>query len=132
MTLTLTRPDVESQPAASREVELGQDGDRGIATTASTTSTDMEITRAVRAALELNDAVPHERIRVMVSDCWVTLHGDVVLWSQGEAAERTVRRVAGVRGCTSAITVQGRRTAPTKEQRSSRRGRNRFRIPASG
>lgn len=126
MTPTLTRPDMESQRAALREVV--RDGDNDTAT-----STDMDVTRAVRAALELNDAVPHERIRVMVSDCWVTLQGDVVLWSQREAAERTVRRVAGVRGCTSAITVHGRGTAPAREQRSSsRRRRNRFRIPAPG
>lgn len=68
--------------------------------------TDTELAQAVRTALTLQETVPHQRLRTTVSDGWVTLKGTVEHRSQREAAERAVRGVAGVRGCTSAITVR--------------------------
>jgi osmotically-inducible protein OsmY len=68
--------------------------------------TDTELAQAVRTALALQETVPHQRLRTTVSNGWVTLQGTVEHQSQREAAERAVRNVAGVRGCTSAITIR--------------------------
>jgi hypothetical protein len=70
------------------------------------TPTDTELAQAVRTALELQEMVPHERIRTTVCDGCVTLHGTVDQRSQREAAERAVRRIAGMQGVTNAIAVQ--------------------------
>jgi nucleotide-binding universal stress UspA family protein len=69
------------------------------------TPTDMELAQAVRTALELNEAVPHQRIRSTVSNGWVMLHGMVDQRSQREAAERAVQCIAGMRGVSNAIMV---------------------------
>lgn len=92
--------------------------------------TDREIAREVGGALRELVSVPHERIRVSVSDRWVTLTGTVDRWSQREAIERAVRRLADVRGCLSAITVRGGREK--RDRRSApHRWRNRPTLPAS-
>lgn len=95
------------------------------AETGTAADTDREIARAVRTALQGTVTVPYERIQVTVADRWVTLKGVVDHWSQREAIERVVRRLAGVRGCHSAITVRGRRAGGTRDRRSApRRWRN--------
>lgn len=73
------------------------------------TPTDTELAQAVRTALELQESVPHQRLRTTVSDGWVTLQGTVDRQSEREAAERAVHGVAGVRGCTSVVMVRARR-----------------------
>jgi osmotically-inducible protein OsmY len=70
------------------------------------TPTDTELAQAVRTALELQESIPHRRLRTTVPDGWVTLQGTVDRQSERAAAERAVRGVAGVRGCTSAVTVR--------------------------
>ncbi len=94
--------------------------------------TDRAIAREVGGALRRLASVPHERIQVSVSDRWVTLTGTVDRWSQREAVERAVRRLADVRGCLSAITVRGGREREKRDRRSApRRWRNRPTLPAS-
>jgi osmotically-inducible protein OsmY len=103
------------------------------AETGTAAEADREIIRAVRAALQGIATVPHERIQVSVADRWVTLTGTVDRWSQQEAVERAVRRVARVRGCLSAITVRGGRARGTRDRRSApRRWRNKQPLPTPG
>jgi osmotically-inducible protein OsmY len=94
---------------------------------------DREIARAVGAALQSIATVPRERIQVSVADRWVTLKGTVDRWSQREAVERAVRRLAGVRGCLSTIVVRGGEGRETRDRRSApRRWRNKQTLPAPG
>ena len=68
--------------------------------------TDADIAKAALNALEWDAFVPTDRIKVTVSNGWVTLTGDVDWQFQREDAERVVRRLMGVRGVTNLITVK--------------------------
>jgi osmotically-inducible protein OsmY len=67
---------------------------------------DTDVAAAVTRALEQDAFVPIERLDVTVSKGCVTLDGDVAWEYQSRAAERAVRRLAGVVGVTNLITVQ--------------------------
>ena len=67
---------------------------------------DPDIAAAVTRALEWDAFVPIEQIDVTVSKGWVTLKGEVEWEYQRRAAERAVRRLAGVKGVTNLITVR--------------------------
>lgn len=68
--------------------------------------TDTDIARAVRDALEWNVFVPDTSIRSTVAQGWVTLEGDVEVFSERQEAERAVANLAGVRGVTNRIEVK--------------------------
>ena len=68
--------------------------------------TDADIAAAAIEALEWDALVPADKIRVTVSDGWVTLKGEVEWQYQKEDAERVVRRLWGVKGVTNLITVK--------------------------
>jgi osmotically-inducible protein OsmY len=70
--------------------------------------TDTDIAEAATHALDWDALVPAERIEVTVSRGWVTLQGEVEWEFQRRAAERAVRRLAGVRGVTNLIAVRPR------------------------
>lgn len=63
--------------------------------------TDTDIARAARAALEWDVLVPADRIKVTVSNGWVTLEGEVDYAFQKEEAERAVRHLTGVKGVSN-------------------------------
>jgi osmotically-inducible protein OsmY len=71
---------------------------------------DPEIARAAVNALQWNALVPHDRIKVVVEDGWITLRGEVDWYYQKEEAERTVRNITGIKGVSNLITVA---TVPT-------------------
>ncbi|MCI0662558.1 MAG: BON domain-containing protein, partial [Acidobacteria bacterium] len=50
--------------------------------------TDKEIASAVRQALDRDVSVPNTRIRITVSDGWVTLEGQVRTYSQRDDVVR--------------------------------------------
>jgi len=75
--------------------------------------TDEDIARAAVRALEDHVTVPHDRIKVTVSDGWITLEGDVEWQYQRERAEQAARRVRGVKGVTNLITLKPR-VAPSE------------------
>jgi osmotically-inducible protein OsmY len=52
--------------------------------------------------------VPDDKIKVTVSNGWVTLEGQVEWQYQKTAAESAVRDLTGVRGVTNLITVKPR------------------------
>jgi osmotically-inducible protein OsmY len=70
--------------------------------------TDTDIARVVRAALEWDLQVPHERIMTTVSSGVVTLEGTVDYWSEHDDAGRAVRNLPGVREVKNVITVEPR------------------------
>lgn len=70
--------------------------------------TDADIALAVTRTLEWDAFVPVEDIDVTVSNGWVVLHGEVQWEYQKRAAERSVRRLAGVVGVSNGITVRPR------------------------
>jgi osmotically-inducible protein OsmY len=66
---------------------------------------DPDLARAAVDALEWNVLVPDDRIRVKVSNGWLTLEGEVDWYYQKEEAERAVRKLKGVKGVTNLVTV---------------------------
>jgi osmotically-inducible protein OsmY len=67
---------------------------------------DIEIAHSACAALEYNSIIPRERVKVSVSDGWITLEGDLQEEHQKKEAENTVSKVLGVRGVTNNIVVR--------------------------
>ncbi len=67
---------------------------------------DADIAAAALYALEWDANVPLVRIKMAVSNGWVTLDGDVDWQYQKQDAEQAVRRLTGVRGITNGITVK--------------------------
>jgi osmotically-inducible protein OsmY len=67
--------------------------------------TDPDLARAAVDALKWNVLVPDDRIRVKVSNGWLTLEGEVDWYFEKEEAERAVRKLKGVKGVTNLVTV---------------------------
>jgi osmotically-inducible protein OsmY len=70
--------------------------------------TDEDIARAAVRALADSISVPRDRVKVTVSDGWITLEGDVEWQYQRQAAESAVRYLMGVKGVTNLITIKPR------------------------
>jgi osmotically-inducible protein OsmY len=70
--------------------------------------TDADIAAAATRALEWDILVPMEDLDITVSNGWVTMRGEVEWEYQKREAERTVRRLSGVRGITNLIRVKPR------------------------
>ena len=68
--------------------------------------TDTDIAKAATRALDWDSFVPVEQIDVTVANGWVVLRGEVEWGYQKRAAERDLRRLAGVRGVTNLISVR--------------------------
>jgi osmotically-inducible protein OsmY len=68
--------------------------------------TDSELRRDVELELEWEPSVDERRIGVSVLDGIVTLTGEVRSYAEKWKAERTVERVAGVRGIVNEIEVR--------------------------
>src|SRR4051794_14369662 len=72
--------------------------------------TDEDIAAAAVNALEQNVSVPADKIKVTVSNGWVTLEGEVEWQYQRYAAESAVRYLTGVTGVSNYVTVKPRVT----------------------
>ncbi|MFB9235373.1 BON domain-containing protein [Plantactinospora siamensis] len=82
---------------------------------------DPDIATAATRALEWDAFVPIENLDVTVSNGWVMLRGEVEWGYQKRAAERAVRRLAGVRGVTNLVAVRpAHRPAPAELVRDIR------------
>lgn len=77
--------------------------------------TDADIALAATRGLEWDSFVPIDRIDVTVANGWVMLRGEVEWEYQKRAAERTVRRLTGVRGVTNLVAVRPR-ARPTSDE----------------
>jgi osmotically-inducible protein OsmY len=67
--------------------------------------TDEDIAAAAVRALKWNPFVPSGDVKVLVSDGWVALDGEVRWKFQKNAAEESVRSIRGVKGVTNRIKV---------------------------
>ena len=70
--------------------------------------TDPEIAAAAVNALKWDNLIPSEKLKVTVSNGWVTLEGEVEWQYQKQDAERDVRNLWGVKGVTNLISVKPR------------------------
>lgn len=78
---------------------------------------DTELAERAITAVGWQGSVPEERVRVTVSDGWVTLEGAVPWEYQRRAAEEAVRGLIGVRGVSNLIEIEARPVAEGEEQR---------------
>jgi osmotically-inducible protein OsmY len=67
---------------------------------------DKDIAQSATKVLEWNLWVPHDRVKVMVQDGWITLSGDVDWYYQKQHAEDNVRDLIGVSGVINSITIK--------------------------
>jgi osmotically-inducible protein OsmY len=84
--------------ALADELEVVPDG--------ATHRTDTDIATAAANALEWDSAVPLRAVKATVHGGWVTLAGTVDWQYQKAAAERSVRRLYGVKGVLDSIVVR--------------------------
>jgi osmotically-inducible protein OsmY len=70
--------------------------------------TDEDLARAAVRALKDRVSVPHDRIKVIVREGWITLEGAVEWSYQRAAAEKAVRHLRGLKGVINLITVKSR------------------------
>jgi osmotically-inducible protein OsmY len=83
--------------AVANEIEVVPDG---------APPPDEEIAREALKALKWNIFVPSRKIKVSVSDGWVTLYGEVNWQFQKQAAEDAVSSLLGVKGVNNRIMVR--------------------------
>ena len=79
--------------------------------------TDADIAAAALRALEWDAFIPADKVKVAVSNGWVTLDGEVDWAFERDDAERVVRRLTGVRGVTNLIKVKSRPMASELKQK---------------
>jgi osmotically-inducible protein OsmY len=70
-----------------------------------TERSDAEIAHAAVSALRTDIEVPDQRVTAKVAKGWLTLQGEVNWQFQRDAAERSVRYLAGVKGIVNNIQV---------------------------
>lgn len=72
---------------------------------------DTDIAQAALNALKWHTTVPEEKVKVAVSNGWVTLEGEVPWQYQKQDAYRAVRDLTGVKGVVNDIRVKPRVSA---------------------
>jgi osmotically-inducible protein OsmY len=79
--------------------------------------TDSDIARAAVDSMSWKTLVPEGRVRVVVTQGWVTLEGDVDWQYQKEAAFEAVHHLLGVKGVTNFISLKPRASATEVKSR---------------
>jgi osmotically-inducible protein OsmY len=74
--------------------------------------TDTQIAHAALAALDWDEEVPAEKVKVSVEHGWIRLEGSVEWQYQRLACERAVRYLVGVKGVTNMIIVKPMTASP--------------------
>lgn len=82
--------------------------------------TDSDLALAALYALKWDAAIQTDKLDVTVSHGYVTLKGEVEWPFQREAAERVVRRLAGIRGVTNWVTIAPHATPGDIKQKIER------------
>jgi osmotically-inducible protein OsmY len=75
--------------------------------------TDTDIARAAVNALDWNESVPRNRVKVVIEHGRVTLQGEVQFQYEKVAAEHSVRSLVGVRDVSNVISVKPPRVSPS-------------------
>lgn len=78
--------------------------------------TDTDIAEAAVTTLKWRTAIPDNRIKVTVSNGWVTLEGDVDFHYQKRDAEEAVSALTGVVGVTNNIRIRPQEVRPATEE----------------
>jgi osmotically-inducible protein OsmY len=100
---------LEAEAAAKRVAGvLGVANDIEVRLPALDQRPDPEIARDAIAAIKNRVPVVAEQIKVLVRNGWITLEGEVEWEYQRLAAERTVRRIKGLKGVSNTIQVKPR------------------------
>lgn len=68
--------------------------------------TDLDLAAAVLNDLKWDAGIPAGKLKVTVSQGWVTLKGEVEYGFLKKDAERAIRYIAGIKGITNLITVK--------------------------
>ena len=79
---------------------------------------DTDIARSAASAIDWSASLPKDRVKVGVSEGWVTLDGDVDWHYQKRVAEDAVRDLKGVRGVTDKIVVKASMNAGVEDVRT--------------
>lgn len=67
---------------------------------------DTDLAEAAVQSLKWHSSVPRDRVRVTVSNGWLTLEGKVRWEFQRRAAHKAVRNLVGVRGVSNVIEIE--------------------------
>jgi osmotically-inducible protein OsmY len=67
---------------------------------------DTEIARVAAQAIEWDTTIPEDRVKVRVSDSWITLEGTVDHYYERRAAEEAIEGLVGVRGVSNDIGIE--------------------------
>jgi osmotically-inducible protein OsmY len=116
VTIAGTIPSYAQKYAAERAVER-VNGVRAVANdlTVKVASvrerTDTQIAHAAVSALEWDDEVPSDAVKVQVENGWVRLEGSLEWQYQKNACERAVRYLTGVKGVSNMITIKPKRAS---------------------
>jgi osmotically-inducible protein OsmY len=78
---------------------------------------DTELAEAVEFALKWNAQVPQDSVQVRVEKGWVTLKGECEWDYQRRAIEKAVKKLRGLRGVTSLLTLKARATPADVHER---------------
>lgn len=110
VTLTGTVDSYADKWAAERAVERVAEvravaSDLSVKVPSAFKHTDTEIAHQALNALKWDIEVPDEKIKLAVTDGWVTLDGDVEWRYQSDAAARAIQNLAGLRGINNRIKV---------------------------
>jgi osmotically-inducible protein OsmY len=70
------------------------------------TRDDTDVAQAALNALKWHTTVPDDRVKVSVSNGWITLEGEVDWYYQKDSAYRAVRDLTGVNGVANQITLK--------------------------
>ncbi len=96
---------------AAEEAALSVSGVLGVANDivvelpTDTHRTDAEIGEAAVKALQMNVVVPASSIKITVRDGWVTIDGEVPVWSQRSAAETALTSLPGIKGISNNVVM---------------------------
>ncbi len=74
--------------------------------------TDTQIAHAALTALDWDEEVPADTVKVSVENGWIRLEGSAEWQYQRLAAERVVRYLVGVKGVTNMIVVKPKTASP--------------------
>jgi len=74
--------------------------------TSSIAKSDNDLVNDILKAMKMDFEVPIDKVKVMVEDGWVTLDGELPWNYQREAAKRSIKKVHGLKGITTNITIK--------------------------
>ncbi|GLU56929.1 BON domain-containing protein [Dyadobacter frigoris] len=67
---------------------------------------DNDLVNEVLNAYKWNWEIPNDKVKVKVENGWITLEGELNWNYQREAAERLIKKLAGIKGVSNLITIK--------------------------